>query len=95
MQCFANSQEKEEVRPKCIRSLSSVDFADDVFLVVFVAKIVRPHVLCFLIPAVYKSVRSIGAGSRGHRLHREERILGILAFSSDVIDCNINWNCSY
>ena len=56
---------------------------------VFAAKAVRPHVLCFLIPVVYKSVRSIGAGSRGHRLHREELILGILLFSSDVIDCNV------
>ena len=89
LRSFANSQEKEEVRPKCIRSLSSVDFADDVFLLVLVATVIWPHVLCFLIPAVYKSVRSIGAGSRGHRLHREEFILGILAFSSGVIDCNV------
>ena len=84
---------KEEFRPKCIRSLSSVVFADDVFWIVFAAKVVRPHVLCFLIPAVNKSVRSIGARSRGHRLHREELILVILVFSfwCDRLQCNLKF----
>ena len=60
----------------------------------FAAKTIRPHELCFRIPVVYKSARSIGAGRRGHRLDREGIMMGVLAFSSDVIDCNVSRNCS-